>query len=227
MLRYLDEELQYEEFIHLILDKDYSNTYILISDLNLYETKLTNFKLTPKQIITISNFKVILIESWNELYDFINQFKINNENLKKNGNCLIAIYGILRNFLEIGIDEVSNLFLNQSQFSGFELNRLIHKFYVLQQFSQDKLNIILNDGFEKNETSVSEPLTDPIGRNDTLVPLFYSIEVPNIRKINNKINKRILIKDNDNQEDCEMIDIGTILNKWFEVLNLDEFMDKY
>ncbi|KAI5956958.1 hypothetical protein KGF54_000577 [Candida jiufengensis] len=204
MLLYLDEELTYDQFIKLLIDQNYNNGYILISDLELYNEKLINFNLTPKQINIIIKFKIILIESWNDLYEFIKDFHSFNQSTEK---ALVAIYGILKNYIEIGFDETSNLFIKHNQFSALELNKLFHQLFV---FQQDKnISIVFNDGIEKS--------------NDEN-PLIGQIEIPNLY-VNREETKdrRILIK-NDKTLNDDKIEIRVLMIKWFKLISKEEFI---
>ncbi|RCK57893.1 hypothetical protein Cantr_06704 [Candida viswanathii] len=113
-----------EKLISSLLALEDVTGYILISDPELYHAT-TN----------LNNFKLVLIESWAEIAEFIATI---------DEKCTVVLYGIVKTFIETG--HSGGGFVKHHEFCAWELNKLFHKMFVKEQ-----LRIIFNDGTGKDE----------------------------------------------------------------------------
>ncbi|KAL6454261.1 hypothetical protein SBY92_003722 [Candida maltosa Xu316] len=158
MLYYINQELSFQQLLNELTRLNNVSGYILISDSQLYETYQNCIKLSLRNIHNLRNFKVVLIESWVEVEQFISQIE---------RKCLVVLYGIIKSFVEIGHDDVVNHhdFLKYHQFCGWELNKLFHKMFV--RHLEIGFDILMNDS---------------LGPEETGEPLIWGINIPNIRE---------------------------------------------
>lgn len=156
MLYYYNQEITFVELLSSLVSSKDNKFYILISDPQVY-SEFHAIKLSPQTITNLGNFKLILIESWAELSEFITSIS---------EKCTIVLYGIIKWFVEMGHNETDEniRFLKHDEFCAWELNKLFHKMFICH--TQKDINIIVNDGIGKDE------------KND---PLIWNITLPNIR----------------------------------------------
>lgn len=87
MLYYYNQELTFPELVTELLSLDNNNTcYILVADPELY-SQFIKLELSPRNIVNLQNFKLILIESWSEIAEFITSIE---------ERCTVVLYGIIK-----------------------------------------------------------------------------------------------------------------------------------
>ena len=154
MLYYYNQELTFPELVTELLSVDYTDTcYMLVADPEIY-SQYIKLKLSPRNITNLQNFKLILIESWSEIAQFITSIE---------ERCTVVLYGIIRWFVEMGHDEEGH-FLKRHEFCAWEVNKLFHKMFI--KHTENNVDVIVSDG---------------IGEDEKHNPLIWNINLPNIR----------------------------------------------
>ena len=154
MLYYYNQELTFPELVTELLSLDNNNTcYILVADPEIY-SQYIKLKLSPRNIVNLQKFKLILIESWSEIAEFITSIE---------ERCTVVLYGIIKWFVEMGHNEESH-FLKAHEFCAWEVNKLFHKMFI--KHTENNVSIIVSDG---------------IGEEENNCPLIWNINLPNIR----------------------------------------------
>lgn len=196
MLKYYNRALTFEELVLQLSSVKDTTCYILISDPTLYYSHHSNdtIKLSWKAIHNLNNCRLILIESWSEIKEFVSNIV---------DRCLLVFYGIFKTFIELGLNsnegEKKNGFLqHHHQFCGWELNKLFHLLFLKQ--SMYGVDVIVNDGIEHDNDHVDGE------------PLIWGLQIPNVRE---KLRQDTTTT---NQEE-KMISLRVIFIKWFEMTN--------
>lgn len=224
MLWYYHESVTLEEFITLILkktnktEKKITKGYILVVDPEVYysyKLKLCE-TLTPRLIHEIDKFQLVLIEQWQDLYDWFANLLSSSQGTKD--EIIVALYGVFTHFVEVGHDYIPNRFLpNPGLYSAKELNKFLHGLFISQQ----------NWGFE---VVINESVPGVVSNEYEEDPLLWKISIPKISKSSSHVsgNQRRLtnLEMEDKQSEGDYISLRTIFMKWVEKVNQDAYTNQ-
>lgn len=213
MLCYYNETLTLDEFTYQILKTEqFNQAFILCIDREVFHTRKLHFTkpLPPKLIHKVDKIDLILIEQWQDLYDFISNLLQQSPTSSSEG-IVIGLYGIFKHFIQVGHDYVPNRYLpNQVLYSARELNRLLHFLFV----STENLGIrvLIND-------SVLEMIEQEEEDDDGIPPL-WKLSIPKVGTSmrQDSGSRRLVNVGSDNKDnDKDSVQLSIVFMKWVKL----------